>query len=169
MTDLSSKIFLLDTNVFLEAYKRYYAMDLCPGFWECLEHYCQEGRLLSIDRVRDEISEGDRLDAWIKQAPTDLFASTANEEVAWAFGDMVRWVQSNGQFRQDAKDEFARSADGWLVAYAAVHEYIVVTHEGPHPDAHRRVPIPNICHQYDVPYENPFEMLRELGVSFSWR
>lgn len=124
---------------------------------------------MSIDRVRSEIAEGDRLDSWAQQSPSDLFASTANEQVAWAFGDMVQWVYSNGQFRQDAKDEFARVADGWLVAYAAVHDYIVVTHETPRPDAQKRVPIPTICQQYQVSYVNPFEMLRDLGVSFSWR
>ena len=82
-------------------------MDLSPGFWDCLEHFSQEGRLLSIDRVRDEVREGDKLAAWIEQAPPGLFASTANEEVVLAFGDMVQWVQSNGQYRQNAKDEFA--------------------------------------------------------------
>ncbi len=69
MNEGTSDTFLLDTNVFIEAYRRYYAMDLCPGFWECLEHYCQETRLLSIDRVQDEIIEGDTLDEWVKQAP----------------------------------------------------------------------------------------------------
>jgi len=143
-------------------------MDLCPGFWECLEHYSQEARLLSIDRVRDEISEGDTLAEWIEQAPAELFASTADQEVAWAFGDMMQWVHNNGQFRQDAKDEFARAADGWLVAYAAVRGLVVVTHELPRPDAHKRVPIPSICDRYEVSYKDPFSMLRDLGVRFSW-
>ena len=48
-------LFVLDTNVFIGAHRRYYALDLCPGFWECLTHYCYENRLRSIDRVRDEI------------------------------------------------------------------------------------------------------------------
>ena len=143
-------------------------MDLSPGFWDCLEHFSQEGRLLSIDRVRDEVREGDKLAAWIEQAPPGLFASTANEEVVWAFGDMVQWVQSNGQYRQNAKDEFASAADGWLVAYAAVHELMVVTHEAPSPGAETRVPIPSICDRSQVSYADTFFMLRELGVRFSW-
>lgn len=89
MSEQPSGAFLLDTNVFIEAYRRYYAMDLCPGFWDCLEHYCKEAQLLSIDRVRDEISEGDDLDTWVTQAPDGLFASTAEEEVVQAFGEMM--------------------------------------------------------------------------------
>ena len=30
--------YILDANVFIEAYKRYYAFDLCPGFWRSIEH-----------------------------------------------------------------------------------------------------------------------------------
>jgi hypothetical protein len=57
----SPEIYLLDTNIFIEAHRRYYAMDLCPGFWDCLAHHCQKPRLLSVDRVRNEINEGDKL------------------------------------------------------------------------------------------------------------
>lgn len=168
MSEQPSGAFLLDTSVFIEAYRRYYAMDLCPGFWDCLEHYGQQVRLLSIDRVRSEISEGDDLDAWVKQAPDELFVSTAEEEVVQAFGEMMEWVQSNGNFLPAAKDEFARVADGWLVAYAKVYGLVVVTHESLRPGARNRVLIPNVCHQFDVPWQNPFSMLRALGVRFDW-
>jgi len=161
--------FLLDTNVFIEAYRRYYTMDLCPGFWDCLEHYCQKDRVLSIDRVRDEITEGDPLETWIRQAPNELFASTADEEVVQAFGEMMAWVQSDGDIREEAKDDFARVADGWLVAYARVHELVVVTHETFDANTRRKVKIPNVCYQFDVFYEDTFSMLRSLEVHFNWR
>lgn len=70
-------LFVLDTNIFIEAHRRYYAQDLCPGFWECLIHYCQERRMLSIDRVRAELMEGpnnqdapDKLAEWVKKHQT---------------------------------------------------------------------------------------------------
>ncbi len=169
MTDQPSDTFLLDTNVFIEAHQRYYAMDLCPGFWECLEHYCRETRLLSIDRVRDEVTEGDTLDTWVKQAPNELFASSAEEGTVQAFSKMMTWVQNNGNFRQSAKEEFARVADGWLVAYAEVHGLIVVTHEVFDPNIRKKVPIPNVCRQFGVPWLDTFSMLRSLEVRFDWR
>lgn len=82
---------------------------------------------------------------------------------------MMTWVQSHDSFRQGAKEEFARVADGWLVAYAQVHGLIVVTHEVFDPNIKKKVPIPNVCRQFDVPWLDTFSMLRSLEVRFDWR
>lgn len=37
-------MYLLDTNVFIEAKNRYYAFDLAPGFWEGLDADAAAGR-----------------------------------------------------------------------------------------------------------------------------
>ena len=112
-------MFALDANVFIEAHRRYYGLDLCPGFWECLRHYGARQRLLSIDRVRIELLRGrDALSKWVKDSPAALFVSSAEPAVADAFADVMAWVQGNAQFRREAKAEFAAAADGWLAAYA---------------------------------------------------
>ena len=94
--------YLLDTNVFIEAYRRYYGLDLCPGFWESIAHYCETGRLLSIDRVRAEIEEGDSLDEWIRQAPDGLFVSTADEAVVGHYQQLMANVQADQQYMEAA-------------------------------------------------------------------
>ncbi len=170
MINQAPSFFVLDTNIFVEAHRRYYAQDLCPGFWDCLTHYCGEGRVLSIDRVRDEmLNNEDQLSEWVNQAPDSLFVSSAEPEVVNAFTDMMDWVQGNDQFLPEAKVEFATVADGWLAAYARVHNAIVVTQEVFNQDAKKRVPLPNVCSQFDVDYRDTFAMLRELEVSFDWR
>jgi hypothetical protein len=161
-------VYLLDTNVFVEAHRRYYALDLCPGFWDCLAHYCQETRLLSIDRVKDEITGGDALAIWAKQAPDALFVSTAQQAVVGRYGEVMAWVHGNPQFRPEAKAEFARGADGWVIAYAEVHGLTLVTHEAFDPSVRKKVPIPNVCRQFGVPTEDTFSMLRRLEVQFGW-
>lgn len=114
---MTNPLFVLDTNIFIEAHRRYYAHDLCPGFWECLRYHCRQGRVLSIDRVRTEILRNqDRLAAWVRQAPDNLFVSSAEQSVANVFTKMMDWVQGNRQFRPEAKEEFARIADGWIAA-----------------------------------------------------
>ena len=168
MNGQGPRIYLLDTNVFIEAHRRYYSLSICPGFWECLEHYCQEPRVLSIDRVRKEISEGDALDSWVQGAPDELFVSSSEEPVIKTFTQLMNWVNASAQYRQEAKEEFARVPDGWIIAYAKVHGMTVVTQETPAPYVKRKVPIPNVCDEFDVKWKDTFEMLQELEVRFNW-
>jgi hypothetical protein len=163
-------IYVVDTNVFVQAHRRHYAFDICPGFWDCVIHYHETGRVISIDRVRDEILAGDALEAWVKNsAPKTLFASTADPAVTANFAAMVQWVQGEPQFKLEAKTEFAAVADGWLAAYAQAHpNHVVVTHEEFSPDAKKRVPLPNVCKKFGVEYVDPFAMLKGLQASFQW-
>ena len=165
-----SPVYVLDTNVFVQAHRRHYAFEICPGFWDCLRHHHEAGRIVSIDRVRDEILAGDALETWVKaSAPSTLFATTADGAVTQNYADMVRWVQAEAQFRLEAKTEFAQVADGWLCAYAKANvQHVVVTHEELSPQAQRRVPLPNVCQQFGVDYIDPFSMLKDLKVRFRW-
>ena len=161
-----SKALLLDTNVFVEAHKRYYAQDICPGFWSCLLRHCNKGSVRSIDKVKEEIKTGkDELWDWVQSAPPDLFATSNEQSVQDAFSEIMEWVR-NQQFSNDAQTGFAKGADGWLAAYARVHGMTLVSDEKPNPNIKRRVPIPNVCARFNISYENTFSMLRGLGAQF---
>ena len=79
----------------------------------------------------------------------------------------MEWVQSQDQFSDAAKADFASKADGWLVAYARANSCVVVTQEVLNPDVRRKVPIPNLCEAFDVHWVDTFTMLRNLGVRFA--
>jgi Domain of unknown function (DUF4411) len=71
--------YLLDANAFIEAHRRYYAFDLCPGYWEALLAYHAAGRLYSIDRVRDELLQGDDpLADWVKSEVPEAFCTNTS-------------------------------------------------------------------------------------------
>ena len=160
--------YVLDTNVFITAWRDYYARDFCPGFWECLEHYAREGRLLSIDRVLKEITQPKKLVEWTSGVSDVLFASSADQQVVQVFSEMQQWVLENDQFLPPAKDEFARVADGWTAAFAKVRGAVLITHESFEPNARKRVKLPNVCREFGIVYRNTFDMLRELGIRFDW-
>ena len=164
-----AKSCVLDANVFMAAWRDHYPIDLYPGFWECLADYSHEGRLLSVDRVRTEILSPGELITWVNEHWRDSFAFSGETEVVDLFREMQTWVQANPQFRPAARDEFARVADGWLAAYAKVHDAVVVTNEVADPDIRRRVPIPNLCQQFNITYDSTVGMLRRLGVRFDLR
>ena len=160
--------YVLDANVFIEAARRYYAFDLAPKFWDSLLHHATNGRIRSIDRIGKELERGkDELAIWMGNHFNQAFASTDETDVVRVFGEIMNWVNNETQFLDIAKADFASSADGWLVAYAKVNSYVVVTHETLAPDARRKVPIPNVCRAFKVLFVDTFEMLRMLGVRFA--
>lgn len=51
-------MYLIDTNVLVEAKNRYYAFDIAPGFWAWLQQAHQQSHVCSIEPVRDELLIG---------------------------------------------------------------------------------------------------------------
>lgn len=162
--------FVLDANVFITAKNLYYAFDLAPGFWNSLIHLAGNGRILSIDYVKEELEKGkDQLAQWAKNDFAHAFISTDEEDVQETYREIMTWVQGQGQFSDAAKADFARGADGWLVAYAKAKGSIVVTLETINPGIKWKVPIPNVCQAFGVQFVDTFEMLRRLGVQWKSR
>jgi predicted nucleic acid-binding protein len=165
---MDATTYVLDANVFIEAARRYYAFDLAPKFWESLIHHAADGRIQSIDRIKQELERGkDDLATWASTEFSDAFASTDQEDVIESYTEVMSWVQAQDQFVDAAKADFAKGPDGWLAAYAKSKGHIVVTHEVLNPTIRRKVPIPNVCEAFGVSYVDTFEMLRQLGVRFS--
>ena len=163
-----SKRYVLDANVFIGAKNKYYGFGLCPGFWKALIAEHKKSRVCSVDKVLDELAdERDQLSDWAKESvPDTFFKKTQDQAVIDAFRDMVTWVNLEAQFTPAAKAEFASAGDGWLIAFAKVNGLIVVTHEEYAPAVQRKVPMPNVCLEFDIDYVNTFEMLEDLTVKF---
>ena len=158
-------VFVLDTNVFLEAALRYYAFDLAPAFWDKLVQHATDGRIESVDWVQRELSRRkDELATWAAGPFAHAFTTTADQDVVDAYRDVMIWASSQNQFLAGAISDFASGADGWLVAYAKAKGRIVVTQEVGRPDARRKVPIPNVCQAFGLPCVDTFTMLRRLQV-----
>lgn len=157
-------MYLLDANVFIEAKNRYYAFDLAPGFWEWLDSDARNGKIGSIEQVKNELTQGtDELAQWVRSR-SDAFLPV-DEEVTPKLMELSAWATA-GNFTQAAVAEFLSVADYYLVAYAAAHGHTVVTHEEPQAAARRRVLIPNACLALGISYCNTFTMLRNRAVKF---
>lgn len=83
------------------------------------------------------------------------------------YREIMNWVNEQAQFTDVAKADFASGADGWLIAFAIVKDYVLVTHEVYSKDSKSSVKIPNVCRAFnDKTYIDTFKILRELGVQF---
>lgn len=160
------RIFLLDANVFITAYRQYYAFDICLGFWESIKQGHAVGRIYSTNRVKLEVDKGDDLAKWVDaELSCGFFLDDSTAAIATEFAPIMAWVNSK-EFSPAAKAKFASDTDGWLIATAKEKGYCVVTHEARQDGAKARVLMPNVCDEFGVDYCNTFEMLRELGISF---
>lgn len=160
--------YVLDANIFIEAANRYYAFDIAPCFWNAIIEQTGNGRIFSIDRVKDELErQDDDLAKWIKKFFYQWCDTTNQGDVIRDYANIMQWVMSNPQFFPEAKSSFAAGADGWLVAYAMARSCVVVTLEQYDRYIKRKIPIPNVCTYFRVPYIDTFAMLRKLGVKFN--
>lgn len=161
----SDPLYLLDANVFIEAAKGYYAFDIAPRFWEALISEASEGRVRSIDRVKEEIDRGnDELKEWANGSFREWFVSTDADDMIQGYRDVMVWAFHQNQFKPEAKANFATKADAWLVAYVMARECVVLTLEQFDPYVMRKIPIPNVCRALNVQYVDTFLLLRTLGV-----
>ena len=169
---MTAPTFLVDADVFIAAKNRYYAFDICPGFWNGLVHHARNGTARSIDRVKSELLAGrdtEDLVQWVKNdLPAGFFLDTNAEDVLAAYAEVMLWVQQRPQYVDSAKAKFATEADGWLVAYAASRDGVVVTNEQPRPDSRNRILLPDVCDQFGVTYRDTFFLLRQLGIRLGW-
>ncbi len=156
--------FVLDSNVFIEAHRRYYAFDLAPKFWTELVN--RSDSIICIDRVKGELSEGkDQLASWVGTCACQ-FAKTNDTNTIKVYSQLMQWANNEPRFMPEARAEFARVADAWIVAYAKAYGYTVTTLEVPDKFIKKRIKIPDVCEAFTVPYVNTFTMLRQLGVKF---
>ena len=60
-------LFIIDTNVFIQAHRTTYPLDIVPGFWEKIIDLANRDKIISIDKVKNEIYKNDdELKAWCK-------------------------------------------------------------------------------------------------------
>ncbi|MDR1295128.1 MAG: DUF4411 family protein [Bifidobacteriaceae bacterium] len=160
-------MYILDANVFIQAHRAHYGLDFVPGFWDWLDRAHKLGMLASLDSVKKELDAGeDALATW-EQSRGVMFLRmdpAAAPSLSW----LASWAKSpsNG-YTPAAVADFLRSADYQLVAYAHAHGHTVVTHEkAANPGAKKKIKIPDACASLQVPFLNPFTMLRDEQCRF---
>lgn len=168
---MPTAIYLLDSTVFIESARRYYAFDIAPPFWHALIEYADNGKLQSIDRVKVELNRlKDELTNWANGHFHQWFVSSDQPDVIEAYAQVMTWAHAQAQFTDRAKSEFAaaENADAWVIAYSHAKGCIVVTDEKFNPDIKREIKIPNVCRgpAFDIRCIDTFTMLRELGFKF---
>jgi len=156
----------LDANVFIEATRKRYPMDISPGFWDAIAEAGTRGVLFSIESVYLELKDsGDELSVWAKDHHKELFRPDSDRETQEALVLVGGVLDARlPPYRDEAKEEFLRGADAWLIAYCKAHNHTLVTEEVEAPQSVVKVKIPDVCRPLAVPTINILAMLRAAKV-----
>lgn len=159
-------MFLIDSNVLIEAKNFYYAFGVAPGFWQWIEVAHAAGDVASIPAVRDELLEqDDELSDWTRRLPPTFWLEETAETVA-ALRSLAHWAMNEApRFTQQARTDFLASADYRLIAEARAGSHTVVTREQPAPMAIKRILIPDACSAHAVQCASPFDVYSALGLT----
>ncbi len=157
-------VYLLDTNVFIEAKNHYLDFEICPGFWDWIVQSHQRGRVFSIDPVRAELVKGtDALADWARERNKKFFLKR-DDAFSAAMKQVARWAQP--LYSPEAVAKFLGGADAALVAFGLARGDTVVTHERPRPGKTTNVKIPDACAALDVAVVSAKDMLLREKASF---
>ena len=158
-------MYLIDSDVFIDAKNRHYGFDIVPAFWEWIEQAHRAARVFTVQKVADEVlAGGDELADWMSRQPAS-FRLTAGSGDQPALNTVSQWATGDG-YTQAAVATFLQAADYFLVAQALSLGYTVVTQETSDPAAKKRIKIPDACKAMGVSWLSPFNMLRTEGVRF---
>jgi len=162
-----SKLHILDSNVFIEAEKRFYANDFCPGFWQWLDSAQENGIVTSIDMVLNELNKGtDVLSNWATERKgTNWFITVADIPTQRMYSEIINYVENEYE-NQGKKAKFFSGADPWIIAKAVTTNSVVVTQEVLVDINSSSIKIPNICNHFNVSYINIFELIRKSKIRF---
>ncbi|SMN02544.1 hypothetical protein SPONN_1290 [uncultured Candidatus Thioglobus sp.] len=158
-------MYLIDSNVFIQAKNRHYDFDFCPAFWDWLLRENENKNVFSIDKVKDEITTGDdELVGWVNNNTSNQFFLSTDVQTTTEFSVINSWIiQQN--YQQSAINEFMSVADYYLIAQAKQRDAIIVTHEIPS-NSLRKIKIPNVCIGLGINFVTPFMMLKKLHAKF---
>ena len=163
---------VLDSNAFIEPKNRFYAFDICPGFWDFVIDDFENGNAMSVIHVRDELlTGGDNLSKWVKDKIDKVhFFDCAGDPKVVAEQQRVASYVMSAYTRQNVINDFLAPgvADSWIAAYVLAYGGTVVTQEQPRSKS-KKVSLVDVCDHFGIHHVNVFEFLRTEKAKFVYQ
>ena len=161
-------LYLLDSNVLIDANRDYYPINRVPEFWCWLVYRGKQRKVKIPHEIYEELTTGkDALSEWIRENKSDMMSNEQTQD------GLVDKVTRQG-YAGDLTDEeiLKMGRDPFLIAHALAVPggRCVVTTEASKPTkirANRH--IPDVCRDLRVPCCNTFQLIRALDFSTGWR
>ena len=147
----------LDTNVFIEPWKRYYSPKFTKGYWDLLHKLAKKGVIFSPIEVKKELKKvDDELSRWIKDK---TFFKEPDESIQVYLKKIMK------KYPRLVDSTRGRSiADPWVIAHAQSENAVVVTTEQTAP---KRIKIPDVCAKENIPCIDIHDFVKHLNIEFT--
>lgn len=177
-----SNKFLFDSDSLIVAKNSYYAPEFSSAFWDWIVAGNQGGVLYTIDKVISEFKGGndnDYLRKFAEEHEQSLALKTTDNNCLKKYGDIqvwasMVWASGGKDSRKTTKalEVFAKEsiADPWLVAYASVNGFCIVSNERPAPESQTSVKLPDVANAFGVKVVKLHEVLSIYsGQNFTFK
>lgn len=166
------KKYLLDTNIYANAYERFYRNDYFPTFWEKFAVIMND-HVVMPKIVKDEITKSEWFHTWLEENYQDGILNHKNYSEGWQ--TILEFVQSCGLYTDKALTDQAKGwaqesvADPWLIAIAKQDELVLVSDETRIANLGKgnlvkAAKIPDICDRQSVRCITMNEFFGEIGL-----
>jgi hypothetical protein len=178
---MSQKKYLFDSDSLIIAKKTHYAPEFCMPFWEWLLTGNQQKCFFTIDRVADELmngNEGDYLREFVEEQDSFILPTKDDSKCLDKYVEIQQWANTKWALGKKhskitkALEVFAKekTADSWLVAYASAHGFDIVSNEGSSPESQSRVMLPDAAKALGVRVVKLHEVLMlHSGPNFKYK
>lgn len=173
------KKYLFDTNALIMASNLHYSPNFCQAFWEWIVDGNNNSVFFTIDRVADECKrKKDYLCDFIEENNDSFVKNTNNLDILGRYSEIQVWANTiwvNGKDKNKTKkalEVFAleKTADPWLVAYASIYNYQIISNEVPSPNSQTSVKLPDAAQAFGVSVVKLHEVLNIYsGHNFSFK
>lgn len=161
--------YILDTNIYMNAYDRFYLPAHFPSFWDEISNHLNDCVVIP-KVVMDENVKDDWFSLWIKENYQHKLIGTApygNE-----FAEVLSHIQEQEHYTDQVLIDWSREkiADTWLLAMAKKENYTIVTAETPNPNLHKNASpsksakIPDVAKELGIECINQNEFFARIDL-----
>jgi len=155
-------IYVFDSNTFRTI--GHYYPERFPSFWERLNEYTKDGKIVSVREVHNELSNQlvkKHLVEWVKRNK-QIFLSPGPEEMEFV-SEIFKVEHFQYLVTQKQRLRGTPVADPFVIASAKINGGCVVTEEEPKPNSAK---IPNVCEHFKIKCMNLENFMKEEDWEF---
>ena len=164
-------MYLLDSNIYINFYDRYYKMNYFPTFWSTLPSILNSNVKIA-EVILDENYQDPSFKEWLAQNYSPSLINHKEDSSEW--GQVLAHVKSCGFYKDSALFSGRgwaneKIADAWLIAIAKKLNLTIVTDEARNVNLNlinpsKNAKIPDVCDQLGIRCINMNQFFDEVSL-----